>query len=194
MVFSNLATRDEDEGGGAAHGEDYDTVTDEAARWASLDKTTVGEYRDEAGIVNEFALLFHVRKAFPLHYIVFRQTASHLPHEGNSEQLFSRSGALSDDNGRMDPARLAVWTSIGVNFSTYRPSNKQILERYFLKFSKGGKAANLHEDDLGLLDPEADAANGGGYAVQAGNVDQDSPATFQHRRAVGDHPVRDGGV
>ena len=98
---------DEDEGGPAgAHGDDFDTVTDEAMRWASLaDKTTVAEFRDEAGVVNEFALLFHVRKAFPLHYMVFRQTASHLPHEGNTEQLFSRSGALSDDNGKMDPVR-----------------------------------------------------------------------------------------
>jgi hypothetical protein len=47
--------------------------------------------------------------------MVFKQTASHIPHEGNSEQLFSRSGMLSDNNGRGDPARLATWTSIGVN-------------------------------------------------------------------------------
>ena len=60
--------------------------------------------------------------------------------QGNSEQLFSRSGALSDDNGKMDPARLAVWTSIGVNYSIYKPTAEQILERYLLKFSKGGKA------------------------------------------------------
>ena len=100
----------------------------------------------------------------------------------HSEQLFSRAGggALSDDNGKMNPHRLAVWTSIGVNYSTYKPTDKEILERYFLKFSKGGKAANLHEDDPDLLDP--------------GNADQDSPATFQHRRSVEDHPVRDGGA
>ena len=58
----------------------------------------------------------------------------------------------------MDPSRLAVWTSIGINSSTYKPTNKQILERYLLKFSKGGKAdvADLHKDDLGLLDPTGD--------------------------------------
>ena len=91
-----------------------------------------------------------------------------LPHEANSEQLFSRSGALSDDNGKMDPHRLAVWTSIGVNYSTYKPTDKEILERYMLKFSKGGKAsvAELHKDDLGLLDPTGDAE---GYLVQAGS-------------------------
>ena len=60
--------------------------------------------------VNEFALVYHLRQSFPLHFIVFKQTASHLPHEANSEQLFSRSGSLSDDNGKMDPAQLAVWT------------------------------------------------------------------------------------
>ena len=31
------------------------------------------------------------------------------------------------------------------------PPKKDILERYFLKFSKGGQAT-LHEDDLGLVD------------------------------------------
>ena len=97
-----------------------------------------------------------MRNSFPIHYIVFKQTASHIPHEGNSEQLFSRSGALSDDNGKMDPARLGVWTSIGVNYSTYKPTDKQILERYLLKFSKGG-TAKMHEDDLGLLDPDSTA-------------------------------------
>ena len=98
--------------------------------------------------------MYHVRQSFPLHYIVFKQTASHLPHEGNSEQLFSRSGALSDDNGKMDPVRLAVWTSIGINYSTFKPTVQQILERYMLKFSKGGKTtvAQMHEDDLGLME------------------------------------------
>ena len=41
-----------------------------------------------------------------------------------------------------------------------------------LKFSKGGKAtaAQLHEDDLGLLDPTGPGtgAGGEGYLVQAG--------------------------
>ena len=116
--------------------------------------------------VNEFALVYHLRQSFPLHFIVFKQTASHLPHEANSEQLFSRSGSLSDDNDKMDPAQLAVWTSIGVNYSIYKPTDKQILERYMLKFSKGGKAtvAEMHIDDLGLLDPEAEGEAEGGEA------------------------------
>jgi hypothetical protein len=148
---------------------DSDTVMDEVDRWSKLDKVTIKEFRDDAGIVNEFALLCKLRGAFPLHYTVFKQTAAHIPHEGNSEQLFSRSGALSDSNGKMDPARLAVWTSIGVNYSTFQPSDKQILERYLLKFGAGGKAANLHEDDLGLLDAdsiEGASTSGGEVYVQ----------------------------
>ena len=148
---------------------DSDTVMDEVDRWSKLDKVTIKEFRDDAGIVNEFALLYKLRGAFPLHYTVFKQTAAHIPHEGNSEQLFSRSGALSDSNGKMDPARLAVWTSIGVNYSTFQPSDKQILERYLLKFGAGGKAANLHEDDLGLLDAdsiEGASTSGGEVYVQ----------------------------
>ena len=83
-------------------------MTEEADRWSKLDKASVKKFRDDAGIVNEFALLYEQRNNFPLHYTVFKQTASHLPHEGNTEQLFSRSGALSDDNSKMDPARLSV--------------------------------------------------------------------------------------
>ena len=36
----------------AAH-EEYDTVTEEARRWAALDKQAVLEYTDSDGIVNE---------------------------------------------------------------------------------------------------------------------------------------------
>ena len=115
---------------------DSDVVTDEAARWASLDKATARQFKDDERIINEFALLYHVQNQFPLHYIVFKQTASHIPHEGNSEQIFSRSGTLSDDNGKMDAERLAIWTSIGINYDTFRPDVEKILERYlFKKFS-----------------------------------------------------------
>ena len=146
-----------------AHG---DVVTDEAERWEQLDKKTIREFRDDEGIVNEFALLYHVRSAFPLHFAVFKQTAFHLSHEGNSEQLFSRSGALSDSNGKMDPTKLAVWTSIGVNYSTYQPSTQQILERYLRKFSKGAAASSLHNDDnMGLVLEDGDRRRGGGWRL-----------------------------
>ena len=69
----------------------------------------------------------------------------------------------------MDPARLSVWTSIGVNYATYQPTVKQILERYMLKFSKGGTIVATHQDDLGLIGSvEDDNDDGGseGYYVQ----------------------------
>ena len=50
-----------------------------------------------------------------------------------------------------------------INYATYKPTDQQILECYMLKFSKGGKAtaAELHEDDLGLLetDPETQSVD-----------------------------------
>ena len=166
-LVRNDSSEDEEDQTEAArlHDPGFDTVTEEAVRWEKLDKQLVKEFRDDEGIVNEFALMYKVRNQFPLHYIVFKQTASHIPHEGNSEQLFSRSGALSDDNGKMDPWRLAVWTSVGVNMATYMPGCKQILERYMLKFSKGG--TKVHEDDLGLRDADGvdQMEDGGYYAV-----------------------------
>ena len=86
-----------------------------------------------------------MRSKFPLHYIVFKQVSSHLPHEANTEQLFSLAGSLSDDNGKMDPYRLSVWVSIGANRSVFRPDCKAILQRYMAKFSKGG-TMDLNED------------------------------------------------
>ena len=52
--------------------------------------------------------------------------------------------SLSDDNGKMDPHHLAVWTSIGVNYSTYKPTDEEILARYLLKFSKEAASGASH--------------------------------------------------
>ena len=62
---------DESEDEPAVQATEYDTVTDEASRWAALDPKTIREFRDGAGIVNEFALVYHLRQSFPLHFIVF---------------------------------------------------------------------------------------------------------------------------
>ena len=32
-------------------------------------------------LLNEFEMMWALRDKFPLHYIVFKQTASHIPHE-----------------------------------------------------------------------------------------------------------------
>ena len=68
-------------------------------------------------------------------------TASHLLHEANVEQRFSRAGALSDPN--MDPFYLGILVMVGTNKSKFKPSVKAIKERYYSKFrGKGGE----HED------------------------------------------------
>ena len=72
----------------------------------------------------------------------------------------------------MDPARLAVWTTIGVNYSSYQPSYEQIFQRYLLKFSKNGNASSLHEDDLGLLE-DGDDGEGGEYYMYVTPMDGD---------------------
>ena len=43
---------------------------------------------------------------FPLHCMVFKQLACHLPHEANVEQYFSRAGNFSDP--KLSPAYLGV--------------------------------------------------------------------------------------
>jgi hypothetical protein len=52
-------------------------------------------------LLYEFAIMWALRERFPLHFIVFKQTACHLSHEVSVEQVFSRAGNLSDPN--MDP-------------------------------------------------------------------------------------------
>jgi len=81
--------------------------------------------------------------------------SSHLPHEANTEQLFSLAGSLSDNNGKMDPYRLSVWVSIGANCNVFMPKTKAILERYMAKFSKGG---TMDLNDAGLDLASAPAA------------------------------------
>ena len=58
-------------------------------------------------------MMWSLRKRFPLHYIVFKQIALHLPHEANVEQYFSRAGKLSNPN--LAPALLGKLVMVGVN-------------------------------------------------------------------------------
>ena len=91
-------------------------------------------------LLNEFAMMWALRERFPLHLIVFKQTACHLPHEATVEMLFSRAGLLTDPN--MDPHFLATLTSIAANKKAYEPSWEKIKAKYFEKFrGKGPRAA-----------------------------------------------------
>ena len=52
-------------------------------------------YHDEDGLLNEFEMMWALRDRFPLHLVVFKQMASHLAHEANVEQVFSRAGSTT---------------------------------------------------------------------------------------------------
>jgi hypothetical protein len=70
----------------------FDPVTDEIERWERLSQDSFFEFADAGALLNEFAMLWALRERFPLHFIVFKQTACHLSHEANVGQVFSRTG------------------------------------------------------------------------------------------------------
>ncbi len=66
---------------------------------------------------------------------------SHLAAESNVEQVFSRAGQLSEVNS--DPDDLAVMVSIMINNYTYKPSVKDIMNKYYEMFrvkNRGNKS------------------------------------------------------
>ena len=73
-----------------------------------------------------------LRALFPLHFFVFKQTVSHLAAEANVEQVFSRAGQLSEVN--LDPDALADMVSIMVHKHAYKPSLKDIMDKYYEMF------------------------------------------------------------
>ena len=138
LVDPNAPQTEGMQGGAAEVDRDQlDIVTDEMERWRTIDKYTIdGATKD--GLVNEFQLIYKLRNNFPLHYTVFKQVSSHIAHEANTERLFSLAGALSDDNGKMCPESLAIWTSVGANMGHYKPGDDAILKRYMSKYSSAG--------------------------------------------------------
>ena len=101
-------------------------------------------------LVPQFAMMFSLKDKFPLHLIVFKQTASHIPQpRTNVEQFFSRSGNLTDLN--MDPHFLAILTKIGTNKKAYQPPTKDILAKCYAKYhgsssKDDGSSSKDHEE------------------------------------------------
>ena len=89
----------------------------------------IGEDDD---LLNEFEMMWAMRDRFPLHFIVFKQTACHLAHEANVEQVFSRAGLLSDPN--LLPAHLATLVKVGFNKMAFVPLLAAIKDKYYEKF------------------------------------------------------------
>ena len=103
--------------------------------------------------------LWELREAFPLHFIVFKQTASHLAHEANVEQIFSRAGLVADPN--LNPVNLVTLVKIGFNKAVCNPSYAAIMDKYFELFrgdAKGKDIAGSSSDPLvdGKLDGGSD--------------------------------------
>ena len=74
---------------------------------------------------------------------VFKQTASHLPHEANVEQVFSRAGRLSDPN--MNPHYLGMLVMVGMNKQNFKPPVQAIKELYYSKSRKFGNNEDKDE-------------------------------------------------
>ena len=64
--------------------------------------------------------------------------ATHLAHEVNVEQVFSRAGLLSDPN--INPDYLARLVMVSVNKKAFRPSVKAIKDKYYEIFRGPGKS------------------------------------------------------
>ena len=88
--------------------------------WERLSQDSFSEFVDAGALLNEFAMMWALRERFPLHFIVFKQTACHLSREANVEQVrvFSRAGKLSDPN--VDPEFLAHLVMVLINKKSYR--------------------------------------------------------------------------
>ena len=107
-------------------------------------------FTDDQGLINEFALMYNVKDSFPLHYIVFKQTAVHIPDPARGE---CRAGLLHGWQAGVcshsDPRHLARMVMIACNKKIYKPESKNLLSKYFQKFSKAGKL-EFEEETLGL--------------------------------------------
>ncbi len=82
----------------AAHNADtaefqFDAVGVEVERFKFLAPEEVQPFVRDNGLLDEFKMMYKFRHRFPLHFIVFKQTASHIPHEANVEQVGCRPSA-----------------------------------------------------------------------------------------------------
>lgn len=151
-----------------------DRVSDEIERWARLPPEMYSCYVDEENqLINEFQMMFHLRNSFPLHYIVFKQTACHVPHEAFVEQVsavcfmcsycniaqleprslcvclsqvFSTAGRLSTPH--TDPDFLVNLVMICRNKKTFKPSADDIKDKYYEMY-RGGQGGD-DEAEIGM--------------------------------------------
>ena len=137
-------------------GDSFDAMQDEIERWERIAADEIDKYRAANGLLNEFKMAWDLRDRFPLHFIVLKQTAVHLPHEANVEQIFSRAGYLLTDPN-IDQEYLATLVVVGCNKKAFKPSCDAIKAKYYQLFrGKGGEgleevANEQAEGDAGAL-------------------------------------------
>ena len=112
--------------------------------WANLPPDHYKEFIDE-DLLNEFEMMWALRERFPLHFTVFKQIASHLAHEANVEQVFSRAGRLSETN--IDPAFLGHIVMGHVNKNAFKPTLKDIKAKYYEMFRGKGEEIDLDDSE-----------------------------------------------
>jgi len=86
-----------------------------------------------------------MRERFPLHYAVFRRTASHLPHEGNVEQVFSRAGFVADPASGTEYFSNLVMC--GMNKKAWKPTHAAVEKKYF-ELYRGNRTQIEAEQDF----------------------------------------------
>ena len=135
-------------------------MLEEIERWERLSADEIDKFRDEDGLLNEFKLVWQLRDRFPLHLIVFKQTACHLCHEANVEQIFSRAGLLSDPN--IDQDYLATLVMISCNKKAFRPTVAAIKAKYYELYRGKGSASGEGEGEEMEGEEEGEEAAAGG--------------------------------
>jgi hypothetical protein len=99
--------------------------------WEDKDLQEYSKYIAEDGLLNEFKMMWELRESFPLHFTVFKQTACHLSHESNVEQVFSRAGLL---------AHLSTLVTVGFNRNAFKPQIAAIKDKYYEMFRNKTKS------------------------------------------------------
>ena len=129
------------------------------ANWNKISSEVTHPFKGADDILNEFNLVFSLRKEYPVHFTLFKRLAVHLAHEANAETTFSLSGSLSNSNKHTGPDFLSTCVRINKNKKIYNPSRDEVLKAYRSKFGKDKDEEDLQYADGEDSDGDANNAN-----------------------------------
>ena len=87
-----------------------------------------------------------------MHFTVFKQTACHLAHEANVEQVFSRAGLLAGPN--LLPAHLSTLVMVGFKKNAFKPQLDAIKDKYYEMF-RNKKGTSPRDAEKGTAGPKS---------------------------------------